>query len=240
MADAMEKGAATTETRHASLEFGTSPLEPSKFAPVAQLKRPKGPTRVSTYELSSLSLSSSEFLEGDIYVVDWNGLHDPQHPYNISSWRRWTLIWLVSAITFMAGLNSSMFAPAVPELMKHFGSTNQVMNSFVVTIFLLGMAVGPLGFAPLSELYGRASIQHIGTLGFLAFTVGCTVSDNLVTLTICRFFQGVYASVPLSQGGGIISDMVPQHKRGFAMALFTTGTLLGPGKSRILFLPISY
>lgn len=34
--------------------------------------------------------------------------------------------------------------------------------------------------------------------------------------------------MPLTNGGGIIADMVKQEERGFAMGLFTTGTLLGP------------
>lgn len=43
-----------------------------------------------------------------------------------------------------------------------------------------------------------------------------------------RLLQGVFASVPLTNGGGIIADMVIQEDRGFAMAMFTLGTLLGP------------
>lgn len=43
-----------------------------------------------------------------------------------------------------------MFAPGVPQLMGEFGSRNSVLASFVVSIYILGNAFGPILFAPLS------------------------------------------------------------------------------------------
>lgn len=147
---------------------------------------------------------------------------------NWTSWRRWVLINLVSFIALMAGLSSSMFAPGVPALMDEFHSDNQILASFVVTIFVLGFATGPLIFAPLSELYGRTIVQHIGCIGFVIFFVACALSTSLNMLIGMCLLQGVFAAVPLTNGGAIVADMVRQEKRGFAMALFTLGDLLGP------------
>ena len=52
-------------------------------------------------------------------------------------------------------LASSMFAPGVPEVMTEFKSSNELLASFVVSVYVLGYAFGPLLIAPLSELYGR-------------------------------------------------------------------------------------
>jgi MFS family permease len=38
-----------------------------------------------------------------------------------------------------------MFAPGVPELMKEFGSDNTLLSGFVVSVYVLGFAFGPLG-----------------------------------------------------------------------------------------------
>jgi hypothetical protein len=48
-----------------------------------------------------------------------------------------------------------MMAPGVPQIMEEFGSSNKTEATFVVSIFILGFAFGPLFIAPLSELYGR-------------------------------------------------------------------------------------
>ena len=161
-------------------------------------------------------------------IVSWDSPSDPANPLNWPFWLRWTLISLVSAMNFMAGLSSSMFAPGVPDLMIEFDSTNSALSTFVVTIFVLGLATGPLLFAPLSEIYGRLFVQHVGCIGFLIFSVACALSTSLNMLIGMRLLQGIFASVPLTNGGGVIADTVHQEERGFAMSMFTLGVLLGP------------
>ena len=138
------------------------------------------------------------------------------------------MIILASFISFIAGLSSSMFAPALPTVEQEFRSSNAALGSFVITIFVLGMASGPLIFAPLSELYGRVVIQHIGNIGFLVFTIAIAVSTTEDMVTVFRLFQGSFSSVCLTNGGGIIADTIPQQQRGFAIGIFTVGILAGP------------
>jgi multidrug resistance protein len=165
---------------------------------------------------------------GNAHIISWDSSSsDADNPLNWPTWRKWTLITLVSFITFMAGLSSSMFAPSVPALMTELHSTNSILGSFVVTVFVLGFATGPLLFAPLSEVYGRLLVQHIGSIGFLIFSVACALSKNLNTLIGMRLLQGIFAAAPLTNGGAIIADMIKQEERGFAMAMFTLGMLLG-------------
>jgi multidrug resistance protein len=161
-------------------------------------------------------------------IVSWDGESDPENPLNWPSWRRWVLINLVSVITLMAGLSSSMFAPGVPALMVEFHSDNSTLASFVVTVFVLGFATGPLLFAPLSELYGRTVVQHTGCIGFVIFSVACALSTSLNMLIGMRLLQGIFAAVPLTNGGAIVADMVKQEERGFAMAMLILGVLIGP------------
>jgi MFS family permease len=66
-----------------------------------------------------------------------------------------------------------MFAPAVPDLMADFHNDSDELASFVISVCLLGFALGPLAFAPLSEVHGRLVIHHLSNVLFLAFTVGC-------------------------------------------------------------------
>jgi MFS family permease len=166
--------------------------------------------------------------EIDANIVTWDGPDDPENPVNWSSLKRWTLITLVSAVVLVGGLSSSIFAPGVPELMREFGSENDTLGSFVVTIYVLGLATGPIFFAPLSELYGRLPIQHIGNIGFLAWTIACALATSLDMLIVFRLIQGTFAAVALTNGGGVIADTMKQEERGFALAMFTFGLLAGP------------
>ncbi|KAJ4163622.1 hypothetical protein LMH87_005339 [Akanthomyces muscarius] len=161
-------------------------------------------------------------------IVFWDGDDDPHNPYN---WKRWVKVFncvLISALTFVTPLASSMFAPGVPSLMREFKSDSKELASFCVSVYILGFAAGPMLFAPLSELYGRTRIYHVCNIGFIAFLIGCALAPTLNALIVFRFFSGVFGSCPVTNGGGSISDMITQQKRGAAMAGFSIGPLLGP------------
>lgn len=160
--------------------------------------------------------------------VNWESDHDPEKPMNWRTSTRWTLIGLECCTVFVVGVSSSVFAPGVPQLMRENHSDNTTLATLVVTIYVLGLATGPLFFGPMSELYGRLIIHHIGNVGFTVFTIACGVSPNLTVLIVMRLLQGIFAAVPLTNGGGVIADTVKQEERGLALAMFTLGLLAGP------------
>ncbi|KAG7004606.1 hypothetical protein G7Y79_00024g055560 [Physcia stellaris] len=164
----------------------------------------------------------------DPNTVDWDGPDDPANPMNFSAGVKTINVGIVSALTFVTPLASSMFAPGVPEIMAEFHSTNTLLAGFVVSVYVLGFAIGPLILAPASELYGRAIIYHICNIGFIIFSVACAVSTDLGMLITFRFFQGCFGSAPVTNGGGTIADLIVQEKRGGVIAIYALGPLLGP------------
>ncbi|KAK3361934.1 major facilitator superfamily domain-containing protein [Lasiosphaeria ovina] len=163
----------------------------------------------------------------DPNVVWWDD-NDPANPYNWPTWTKVLNCVLISMLTFVTPLGSSIFAPGVSQLMHEFQSDNLELASFVVSVYVLGFAAGPLVIAPLSEIYGRLVVYHACNIGFVAFLVGCALAPTLNALIVFRFFSGVFGSCPLSNGGGTIADMIVQEKRAMAMSAFSIGPLLGP------------
>ena len=89
-------------------------------------------------------------------------------------------------------------------------------------------AIGPLLWAPMSELYGR-QILFFGTYGVLtAFNAGAAGAQNIQTLVILRFFAGAFGSSPLTNAGGVIADMFSPSQRGLAMSVFAAAPFMGP------------
>ncbi|KAH6720939.1 bicyclomycin resistance protein [Leptodontidium sp. 2 PMI_412] len=164
----------------------------------------------------------------DPNIVWWDGPNDPLNPMNFGRWLKIWNVALISAICFVTPLASSMFAPGVPELMVEFKSDDVLLASFVVSVYVLGFAVGPLFFAPLSEVYGRLPIYHACNFAFLAFNIACALATSLPMLIGFRFMAGVFGSAPLTNGGGTISDLVTADKRGKAMSGFVMGPIIGP------------
>ncbi|KAL8723833.1 MAG: hypothetical protein Q9181_007154 [Wetmoreana brouardii] len=169
-----------------------------------------------------------KFPVGDLNIVDWDSPDDPADPMSFSGSIKSINVGIVRGLTFITPLASSMFAPGVPQIMADFKSTNTLLAGFVVSVYVLGFALGPLLLAPASELYGRAIIYHICNIGFIVFTVACAVSTDLGMLIAFRFFQGCFGSAPVTNGGGTIADLIVQEKRGGVIAIYALGPILGP------------
>ena len=97
-----------------------------------------------------------------------------------------------------------------------------------LALFVLGFAVGPLLWAPLSEIFGRQVIFIITFGGFTAFNAGCAGAKNMGTLLVLRFFAGAIGSSPLTNAGGVIADIFTAQERGLAMSLFALAPSGGP------------
>ncbi|KAM0793991.1 fluconazole resistance protein [Usnea florida] len=125
-------------------------------------------------------------------------------------------------------LISTIIAPAAPEVLKIYYSTNQTLGAFVTSVYLLGYVFGPLIIAPLSEIYGRVIVYSVCNFIFVIFTIACALANNLGALIVFRLLAGIAASSPITLGAGTIADMMPVEKRGKAMASWIMGPLIGP------------
>lgn len=121
-----------------------------------------------------------------------------------------------------------MFAPGVSQVTADFGTTNELLQSLVVSIYVLGLALGPLLLAPLSEVYGRWICYAGSNVLYTVFTVACAVSTNMSMLIVFRFLAGCAGSAPLAVGGGSIADLFPVSQRGKALSMYTLGPVCGP------------
>ncbi|KAK1845974.1 major facilitator superfamily protein [Colletotrichum chrysophilum] len=160
-------------------------------------------------------------------IVDWNGPDDLDNPMNWPESRKWVNLMVMSILSIISQ-GSSMFAPGVPKLMAEFGNSSPMASTFVVSIYFLGFAFGPLVIAPLSEMHGRMYVYHAGNIAFTAFSIGAALSVNLDMLMAFRLLMGVSGSVPTTVGVGSVVDVMKPEKRGRAISLWAIGPLLGP------------
>ncbi|KAH8811286.1 major facilitator superfamily domain-containing protein [Xylogone sp. PMI_703] len=182
----------------------------------------------STHNDPSSTTDSREHPTGDSNIVGWDGPDDPQNPMNWPPRKKIIAIGIVSTLAFLSPLGSTITSPASGEIMATFHSTNETIEAFVTSVYLLGYVFGPLILAPLSELYGRVIVYNICNFGFLIWSIACALANNLTALIIFRFLAGFAGSAPMTIGAGTIADMVPLEKRGLAMTGWIMGPVLGP------------
>ncbi|KAL9065742.1 MAG: hypothetical protein Q9161_008026 [Pseudevernia consocians] len=164
--------------------------------------------------------------EEDPYRVEFIP-SDPRDPMGFAMWKKWAITLLVAFATLAVAFVSSAYTGGVDQIISGFHTSDEVVV-LGVSLFVLGFAIGPLLWAPLSELYGR-QILFFTTYGVLtAFNAGAAGAQNIQTLIILRFFAGAFGSSPLTNAGGVIADMFPASQRGLAMSVFAAAPFMGP------------
>lgn len=112
--------------------------------------------------------------------------------------------------------------------MLTFHISSETLVVLGVTTYLMGLAIGSVILAPLSEMYGRRPI-YIGAMAvFAIFIIPCGVAKNLETILICRFFGAFAGSAMIGNAPGTLNDMVSEEYRAFAFSIWSIGPMNGP------------
>ena len=165
--------------------------------------------------------ASTLLMDLDKGLVGWDSVDDHQNPLNWPSSKRLTDMILMSVITFLSPLGSSIFAPGIDLALHDLHTSSQAVGSLMITIFLLGYALGPLFLSPLSEIYGRYPIVVLSSWFFVAFLLGCSFAPSMAGLIVMRFLAGTGGSAVMAIAPAMVADLYPLEHRGLAM-----GTIL--------------
>ncbi|KAL6237566.1 hypothetical protein BDW75DRAFT_238177 [Aspergillus navahoensis] len=165
--------------------------------------------------------------EHDPYIVTWLPDGDPRDPMQWSRLRKWLYTFQVAIATLAVTLVSSAYSGGLQGIMSEFDISSEV-GILGLSLFVFGFAIGPLVWAPLSEIYGRQVPFFVSYAGLTAFCAGAAGSQNAWTLVILRFLAGAVGSSPLANSGGVIADMFTARERGMASTLFSAAPFLGP------------
>jgi len=117
----------------------------------------------------------------------------------LPQWKKWWLTMTLSISTLAVAFVSSAYTGDISKIILQF-KVSTIVAMLGVSLYVLGFAVGPLLWAPLSETYGR-QVMFVTTFGGLtAFNAGCAGAQNMATLIVLRFFAGTIGSSPLTVG----------------------------------------
>ncbi|GAA5909642.1 MFS transporter [Sporobolomyces salmoneus] len=176
------------------------------------------------------TLYKGEGTEASPYIVTWQE-NDPENPLNFSSFKKWMITLNAAFATLCVAFASSVYSGGIRQMMVFFGKDLEVLT-LGISLFVLGFAFGPLLWAPFSEQWGRRNIFLISYFPFVLFNIGCARAQNIETMLICRFFAGFFGSSPLTNSGGVISDMFSPAQRALGISVFAlcpfAGPVLGP------------
>ena len=164
--------------------------------------------------------------EADPYVVYWLA-NDPRDPFSFSIISKWAITIIVSLSTLAVALVSSAYTGGLVEVVESLDTTEE-LALLGVSVFVVGFAVGPLLWAPLSETYGRRPLFILNAASLTIFTAAAAASPNIQSLIIFRFLAGSFGSAPMAISGGVIADTFSVVERGLAASLYGAAPFMGP------------
>lgn len=153
--------------------------------------------------------------------------NDPWNPMTFKDSFKWAITLIQASAALSVSFASSAYSGGISEIIMQFDISAEVAI-LGVSLFVMGFAIGPLLWAPLSELYGRQRTFFVSYMALSAFSAGAAGSQNIATLIILRFFAGAFGSSPLTNAGGVIADMFKADQRGVAFSIFAMAPFLGP------------
>ncbi|KAJ2894667.1 putative polyamine transporter 2 protein [Zalerion maritima] len=153
--------------------------------------------------------------------------NDKENPKNWSKAYKWYCTMVVALTCFVVAFASSVITADISGVAEEFDVSEEVAL-VSISLFVVGFGVGPMVFAPLSEVLGRRIIYGATLFVAVVLIVPCAVAKNITTLLVFRAIDGIAFSAPMTLVGGTLADLWRNEERGVPMAAFSAAPFAGP------------
>lgn len=154
---------------------------------------------------------------GEPYTIDWLS-EDPENPQTWNTLYKWMLAIFVSVAATVVIFCSSVYVGEFDGLTKNFQASREVIT-LGISLNVLGFAlgeflffsvivtynfrsiIGPLVWAPFSEVFGRHVLFIFTFVALTAFNAGSAGAQNIWTHIILRFLAGAFGSSAFANVG---------------------------------------
>ncbi|EPE26385.1 MFS general substrate transporter [Glarea lozoyensis ATCC 20868] len=167
------------------------------------------------------------------FLVGWEDDRDLKNPRNFHTIRKWLCVTVVSMGSLLVTCTSSLYTSCYGQLHEEFGNSQEVAT-LGLSLFVVGLAVGPMMASPLSEFYGRKWIYLMSMFLFLLFLVPCAVAQNIQTMLVGRFLDGLAGSAFLSVAAGTVADLFVPSEIQNPMTVYTVAAFIGPAVGPVI------
>ena len=103
-------------------------------------------------------------------------------------------VLLISAVMMIVAFAIDAMLPALPDIGKALGITNENDRPIVISAFLAGFSISLLFVGVLSDRYGRRKLLIGAIFGYALASLACAVSTSFTLLLAARLVQGIMAA----------------------------------------------
>ena len=124
-----------------------------------------------------------------------------------------------------------MYLPALPAIGASLGADIGAVQ-MSLTVFFLALAAGQPFYGPVSDMVGRKPPLYVGLGLFALASIGCALANDIQTLIVLRFLQGLGAAAGMAIPRAIVRDLHtgPDAARlmSLLMLVFSVSPILAP------------
>ncbi len=132
-------------------------------------------------------------------------MHGMAHPNRSANRPTPGFILLVGALTAFGAISIDLYLPAIPAIADDLGAS-VASAQLTMSTFFAGMAIGQLGFGPLSDRLGRRKPLLAGILLYTLASAALLFVPTMAMLSAGRFVQGLGACAGTVIARAIVRD----------------------------------
>ncbi|MCJ1396155.1 hypothetical protein MMC18_009044 [Xylographa bjoerkii] len=179
----------------------------------------------SKKDLSGIGIPS---VGGD-YETSSTASLDVNHPMHWPIFKRWTIVFIYSALETFVLLLSSTYPGAEFLVIEEYALSSTQVFTLGQSMMIVGNAVGVTFLGPLSDVRGRKWVYVASTAVYAILNLGTAYALNFPMLVIFMFLAGIANSTALNNVAATVSDLFGDSDGAAQpMALFVVGGTVGP------------
>ncbi|KAN0095330.1 major facilitator superfamily transporter [Hyaloscypha variabilis] len=183
---------------------------------------------IAAEKTKSIAIAPTKTRDG-VILVDWYTTDDPANPQNWQPRKKGFVLAQLCFYSMAVYGASSMYVPGEEGVMQrfHVGATPAAIG---LAIYVVGYGIGPLLFAPLSEIasIGRNWVYVPTFFLFVILSIPTAFVENYAGLLVLRFLTGFFGSPCLANGGASVGDMYSLLELPVYLSAWTAACFWGP------------
>ena len=141
------------------------------------------------------------------------------------------LVFILGLLSAIGPFAIDMYLPALPQIGASLDAPVAAVQASL-TAFFLALGVGQPLFGTLADMWGRKKPLYLGLGIFVLASVGCALAQDIHTLVVLRFVQGMGAAAGMAIPRAVVRDLHTGTEAARLMSLlmlvFSVSPILAP------------
>ena len=135
--------------------------------------------------------------------------------------------WYISAAMFLFMTSFNLIMPELNQFITQLGGADQ--KGLIISLFTISAGLSRPFSGKLSDLIGRKKVMRVGIIVCFIVSLLYPLSFSIWFFLLLRFLHGFSAGFTPTGATALITDILPENKRGAGMGLWGTCISLGIG-----------